>query len=103
MNRCQQEVRSVGPDHESIHGMQSFIGQFKVIDQHDHGYVRPGLLDLIGDRHAIQQAQVVFEDNGVHRPRYQEPQSIRTIGCGRQFVSVLLQVAKLSGIPVNAQ
>ncbi|MFY9560535.1 MAG: hypothetical protein WAQ52_09905 [Terriglobales bacterium] len=68
MNSCQQEVRPVGLGHQGIYGLQSVAWQFHVIGHHDNGYFRPDLLDLIGDGCAVQEAEVVLEHNGIHRP-----------------------------------
>jgi hypothetical protein len=47
-----------------------------VIDHHDNGHLGPHPLDLIGDGCAIDEAQMVFEDNRIHRPRHEKPQTL---------------------------
>ena len=46
VNGCQQEVRPVCLGYERIYGLQSIVGQFHVVSEHDDGKVRPDLLDL---------------------------------------------------------
>ncbi len=74
-----------------------------MVGQHDNRYVRPDVLDLVGDGCAIQQAEVVFEDNRIHRLRHEKTQAIATVGRGGQLVSVFPQQLKLGWIPVYAQ
>ncbi len=64
-----------------------------------------GLTSLITDATdpAIQETQLVVEDNRIHRLRHEEPQTLGTASRGYQLVSVLLQQTQLSRIPVNAQ
>jgi hypothetical protein len=71
MDGGQQEVRPVGTGHQRIYGQERAAGQFRVIGQHD-GYLRPDLLDLVSDRCAVQQAQVVLEHNCIHMPRHEK-------------------------------
>jgi hypothetical protein len=103
VNGRQQEVRPVGLRHERIYGLQSTVGQFQVVGQHDDGNLRLDLLDLSRDDRAIQKTEVVLEHNCIHGPRHEKPQSIATVGRGYQFVSVFLQQTQLSRIPVYAE
>jgi len=74
-----------------------------VIGQHYDRYIRPDLLDFVGNRYAIQQTQVVLDDNGIHRPRHKQPQTVGTVSCGCQVVSVFPQQTQLAWIPVDTQ
>jgi len=74
-----------------------------MIGQHDNRYLRPNLLDLIGDGCAIEETQVVLEDNGIDGPGHEKPQPLGTVGGGFQLVSVFLQQTKLNGIPMYTQ
>jgi len=74
-----------------------------MIGQHDNRYIGPYMLDLVCNGGAIQQAEVVFEDDRVNRLRHEKTQTIATVGRGRQLVSVFLQQLKLGWIPVYAQ
>ncbi len=103
VNRRQQKMWPVGLDHERINRLQSVGRQFHMVGQHDNRYVRPDVLDLVGDGRAIQQAEVVFEDNRIHRLRHEKTQAIATVGRSGQLVSVFLQQLKLGRIPVYAQ
>jgi hypothetical protein len=44
-----------------------------VIDKHDNGHLGPDVPDLVGDGCAIQEAQVVFENDSIHVPRHKKP------------------------------
>ncbi|MGA2005325.1 MAG: hypothetical protein ABSG70_18200 [Terriglobales bacterium] len=99
----QQEMDPIGLGHERIYGLQSTVGQFQVIGKHDNGYFGPDLLDLIGDGCTVQEAEVVFEDDGIHGTRHEKPQAVGTVGSGCQLVSVFLQQNQLSWIVVYAQ
>jgi len=96
-------MNPIGLGHERIDGLQSTVGQFQVIGQHDNGHLRPDLFDLIGDSCTVQEAEVVLEDDGIYGPRHEKPQTLGTVGSGCQLVSVFLQQTQLSWIAVYTQ
>src|SRR4051794_7622871 len=77
--------------------------EFQVVGNHDNWELRLELLDLSCDGRAIEQAQMVLEHNCIYGARHQEMQPLRGISSGDQFVSVFLQQAHLSRIPVNTK
>jgi len=99
----QEEMNPIGLGHERIDGLQSTVGEFHVIDQHDDGHVGPHLLDLIGDSCAIHESKVVLEDDGIHGPRHEKPQAIGTVGSGCQLIAIFLQHTQLSWVAVYTQ
>jgi hypothetical protein len=74
-----------------------------VIGQHYDGYIRPHSLDFTGNGCAIQETQVVLEDDGIHGPRHKHPQTFGTVGCRCQLISMFLQQTQLFRIPVDTQ
>jgi hypothetical protein len=74
-----------------------------VIDHHDNGNLGPDTLDLIGDGYTVREAKVVFENNGIHWPRHENPQTIGTRGSSCQLITVFRQQPQLSRISVYAQ
>ena len=103
VDSIQQKTGPIGLGYERIDRLQSAVGQFQVIGHHNNGYFGSYLLDLISDSCAVHEAEVVLEDDGIHRPRHQKPQAIGTVGSGCQFVSVFLQQTQLRWIAVYAQ
>src|SRR5579862_5762836 len=39
-----EKVMTVGPDHDGVDRLQSILGQFQIVTDHDDGYLRPHLL-----------------------------------------------------------
>ncbi len=74
-----------------------------MIDQHYDRYIRSDLLDHISNGCTIQQTQLVLEDDCIHRPRHEKPQTIRTGRSGCQLVTVFCQQTQLSRIAMYAQ
>jgi hypothetical protein len=86
----QQRIRSGGPGQDSVHGLQASLGQFQGVGDHDDWNLWPDLLDFIRHDRSVQQAQVIFEHDRIHRVQHQDPQTIASIGCGDYSVSFLL-------------
>jgi hypothetical protein len=103
MYRGHEKVMTVGPDDDGVDRLQSVLGQFQIVTDHDDGYLRPHLLDFRGHDRAVQQAQVVLDHNRVDRLRHQKPQAFITTGRGDQPIAVLFQVEQLARIPVYAK
>ncbi len=100
---CPQEMSPVGLGYESINGLERSLRQFQVIGQHHDGELWLDLPDLSRDDGAIQQSQMVFEHNRIHRPRPQKAQTIATVAGDDEFVSVFLQQRQLGWIPVDTE
>jgi hypothetical protein len=66
VNSRPQEVRTVRLCHERVDGLQSTVGQFQVIGQHDDGNLWFDLLHLCRDGRALQKAQFVVQHNCVY-------------------------------------
>ena len=49
------------------------------------------MFDFVRHDGAVQQSQVIFENDSIHGLRLQEPQTIASAGCGNQSVSLFLQ------------
>jgi hypothetical protein len=96
-------MRPVRLRHERIYGLQSTVGQFQVVGQHDDGNLWPDLPDLSRDDSSIQETEVVLEDNCIHGPQLEKLQRIATVGRDYQLVSIFLQQTQLSWIPVYAE
>ncbi len=103
VNGCQQEMRPVRLCHERIDGFQCILRQLDVLSQHDDGHLGLDLLDLGCDDPAIQETQLVVEDNCINRPRHKQPQTLATRARGQELVSILLQQTQLGWIPVYAE
>ena len=68
VNGGPQEVGPIRLGDERIDGVQSPLRQFQIVGQHDDWEVWLGLLDLSRNDCAIQQTQMVFENNCIHGP-----------------------------------
>jgi len=91
VNRCQQEVRSIGFDDERVDGLEGMGGEFHVVGQHDNRDVGPSLLDLVGDGSSIYETQVVLKHNRIHWTRQEKPQAIGTICSRCQLITLFFQ------------
>jgi hypothetical protein len=72
VNSRPQEVRRVGCGNQCIHELQSTVGQFCMLAQHDNRDLRLDLIDLSRHEQAIQNAEAVREHNCIHRPRLEK-------------------------------
>jgi len=90
VNSLQQEVRPVKLGHDSINRLQSTIGQVEAVSKYDDGNLWFDLLDFSRHNRTVQEAQVVIQNNAIHGPRRKKPQTITTVSCGYQPVSIFL-------------
>src|SRR5271168_2224104 len=100
---CPKEVRSIGFGYERIDRVQSAVGQFQVIRQHDDGNRWAEPLDLTRNECAIQKSKGIFEHDCIHGLRRKKSQAFVAGGRGEQLVSVLLQQAQLSRVAVDTE
>jgi hypothetical protein len=96
-------MRSVSLGHDRVDGLQRAVGKFQVFGQHDNRNFGPDLLDQIRNRGAVQQTEMVLQDNAIYRSRHKKPQTLGPTGRGQKFVSVILQQTQFGRIAVDAE
>jgi len=99
----QQEVIPIRFDYQCVHGLESIIGEVRVLSKHHDGDLWVDLLHLSRDDRTVQEAQGVLHHNCVHVPRHEKLKAFVAVGRGYEIVPVLSQQTELGRLPVNAE